>query len=423
MNKRGVVLIISYMVIAVLTMLGASFMLRSTSENKISNNYFKSNQALWLADAGIQKAVWELNKNSCAGCLQCGTVTPCADCTCNSADKCVSGTFGSIGDYDAKIDSANTTITSIGSVPNRSAAISIPRKTQVNLVGNGTGPFFNYALFTNGSISLSNSALIDSYDSSKGNYNVGGNIGAHGDVGTNSIGTPAITLSNTTAINGDVSVGGSNPDTGIGIYNSAVINGMKSGSINVPLDPVSVPTPPAGWLPCTSCSLWGTNTGDLGSGSYSASSLSLSNSSQLNINGNVTLYITGNVSLSNATMLKINPGGKLTLYVDGVLSLSNTAEFNNLSKTPSNLNIYSRKSGGSGVTFSNSTVMYGTVYAPDTTVTFSNSFQAYGAIVAKSTTLSNTSQIHYDEALRQSSGQGGGGSTSYTISNWQEGDI
>ena len=421
MNKRGAALIISYMVIAVLTILSGAFMLSSISESKISNNYFQSNQALWLADAGIQKAVWELNKNSCAGCLQCGTATLCENCVCSNANKCVSGTFGSIGDYDATIDSVNAIITSVGSVPDRNAVNKVSRTVQVTLDEVGTGPFFDYALFTNGLISLSNSASIDSYDSSIGDYNVGGNIGSNGDVGTNSTGTPAITLSNTAAINGDVSVGGSNPNTAIGIYNSAVISGTKSGSINVPLASVPVPTPPAGsWAPCTSCSLWGTNTGDLGSGSYSASGLSLSNSSQLNINGIVTLYITGNVSLSNSTKLKINPGGKLTLYVDGVLSLSNTAEFNNLSKTPSNLNIYSRKSGGSGVTFSNNTVMYGTVYAPDTAVTFSNSFQAYGAIVAKSTTLSNSSKIHYDEALGQASGQGGGSSTGYTISHWQE---
>lgn len=408
MDRRGAALIISYMVIAVMTILGGAFMIRSISESKLSNSYLQSNQTLWLADAGIQKAAWELSKNSCAGCVSCGV------------NKCVSGTLDPIGDYDAIINSANTVITSSGSVPNRDTANITPRTVQVTLDGGGTGPFFDHALFTNGLISLSNSVLIDSYDSSKGDYNVNGNIGFKGDVGTNSTATPAITLSNTVKINGNVSVGGSNPNTGIGIYNSATISGTKSGGMSAPLTSVPVPTPPAGsWAPCTACSLWGTNTGNLVSGSYSSASLSLSNSSQLNIDGNVTLYITGNVSLSNSTKLKVNPGSKLTLYVDGVLSLSNTAEFNNLSKTPSNLNIYSRKSGGSGVTFSNSTVMYGTVYAPDTSVTFSNSFQAYGAIVAKSTTLSNTSQIHYDEALRQGSGQGGGGST-YTVSNWQE---
>ena len=57
MNKRGVVLIICYMVIMVLSILGAALFMRSVSETSVTNKYFDSAQAFWLAEAGISRAL------------------------------------------------------------------------------------------------------------------------------------------------------------------------------------------------------------------------------------------------------------------------------------------------------------------------------------------------------------------------------
>jgi len=57
MNKRGIVLIICYMVIMILSVLGAAFFARSVSERRVTSKYLDSTQAFWLAEAGISKAM------------------------------------------------------------------------------------------------------------------------------------------------------------------------------------------------------------------------------------------------------------------------------------------------------------------------------------------------------------------------------
>ncbi len=64
MNKRGIVLIICYMVIAVLTILGAAFLIRSISERSIASKYFDSTQAFWLAEAGVSDELVRMEANN-----------------------------------------------------------------------------------------------------------------------------------------------------------------------------------------------------------------------------------------------------------------------------------------------------------------------------------------------------------------------
>lgn len=56
-NKKGIVLITSYIVIAVLTILGAAFISRSISEMRIAEREQNSIQAFYLAEAGIDYAL------------------------------------------------------------------------------------------------------------------------------------------------------------------------------------------------------------------------------------------------------------------------------------------------------------------------------------------------------------------------------
>ena len=53
MNKRGVALILSYMVIGVLTVFGSIFVSRSVTESNIARRYLNSTRALWIAEAGL----------------------------------------------------------------------------------------------------------------------------------------------------------------------------------------------------------------------------------------------------------------------------------------------------------------------------------------------------------------------------------
>jgi len=391
MNNRGAVLIICCMVIMVLILLGAAVFERSVSEKSFASKYYYSTQALWLAEAGIQRALWELGHNNCAGCSVCGS------------DRCVSDTrtFNSLsGSYSATIHSGNTVITSTGSFPDTN---TIQKTIQASTTFKSV---FQYAIFSRDTITFANSALTDSYDSSKGEYNVllpdgTSNVYKNGDVGTDSAATPAITLTNSAKINGDAGVGGV-PATGIQA-SSAAITGSRNGGVSIDFpSSIPVPTPPAGsWTSCTSCNLSQSNTGSLSSGSYSAAAFTLNNNAQLSIDGDVTLYVTGDFNLNNSSQFKINPGGRLTLYVNGTFNVGNSATLNNSTKIPSNFTLYSRYSQASGgVNFANSGSLYGTVFAPQTHIDISNSFEIYGALVANSTSLFNSAKVHYDEALK-----------------------
>lgn len=60
MNKRGVALILGFMVITVLTILGSAIMSRSISEAGIAQRYLESTQAFWLAEAAVNQALGQL---------------------------------------------------------------------------------------------------------------------------------------------------------------------------------------------------------------------------------------------------------------------------------------------------------------------------------------------------------------------------
>ena len=63
MNNRGAALIIVFAVILVLAILGSAILSRSISENNIAQRYSESTQAFWLAESGINRALYELRNN------------------------------------------------------------------------------------------------------------------------------------------------------------------------------------------------------------------------------------------------------------------------------------------------------------------------------------------------------------------------
>lgn len=56
MNKRGVVLVFSLLVLLVLSILMVSFYLKSISETQLANKFVDSTRAFWLAEAGLAEA-------------------------------------------------------------------------------------------------------------------------------------------------------------------------------------------------------------------------------------------------------------------------------------------------------------------------------------------------------------------------------
>lgn len=68
-NKKGFILLASYMVIAVLLILATGFAIRSIGEQRVAYKEKDSIQAFWLAEAGLDRAISELPDSPLSGQL------------------------------------------------------------------------------------------------------------------------------------------------------------------------------------------------------------------------------------------------------------------------------------------------------------------------------------------------------------------
>lgn len=66
MSRRGIALILSLIIVTILTILAAAIIMRSISESNITSRYRESTQAFWLAEAGLNRALFELIQQSCS---------------------------------------------------------------------------------------------------------------------------------------------------------------------------------------------------------------------------------------------------------------------------------------------------------------------------------------------------------------------
>lgn len=251
------------------------------------------------------------------------------------------------------------------------------------------GPF-EYAIFADDWISIYNSATVDWYNYEDDDPPL--------QVGTNNIEDDKVVIKNNGTINGDVLVGpDANPDEVID--NGGTITG-NTGSLPVTneLQSVTVPT----WLQSLpSGGILEDTTTLTTSGKFSEIDLKTSNI--ITIDGAVTLYVTGDLTLNNDAIIEIvntNPDACLTLYLGGNFEGKNGSTLNNLTADASKLKIFALDSCQQMI-FKNSTDLYGAIYAPKADVTFDNSADAYGAVVAQTFEQKNSATFYYDASLRE----------------------
>ncbi len=409
-NHRGSI-VFAFLLILVLSGLSAAILLKSVNESRVANRMANSSAALWAAEAGVQKVLWEYNYNNCRDMIQQSSGIACTDCTCGSVTKSLAGTLTGYADYDVTFNSANTTLQSVGSVPSRSAANLIQRRVQVTV---GRPPTFGNGIFAQGQVWLSNNALIDSYNSSNGPYG-GSNILHNGNIGTNGTGSGIINLSNNVTVDGNLSTG---PGGTVTKGNNVTVTGTTTSNNSVALPAVVVPSTLTGLSSGGTLSIANNGSQTLNAGNYKYTNISMANNATLNINGNVSIYLTGATDLtaSNNVAINVTNGSTLTIYLDGTLSVNNNAAINNVSRLPSNLQIYSTYTGSNGISIGNNATTYAAVYAPTTDVNMSNNDSLYGAVVGKTVTLNNNAAIHYDQVLATVANPFQNAITS----NWQE---
>ncbi|MHC4622784.1 MAG: DUF7305 domain-containing protein [Planctomycetota bacterium] len=118
----------------------------------------------------------------------------------------------------------------------------------------------------------------------------------------------------------------------------------------------------------------------------------------LEIGGDVTLYITGDVWLGNSCEIIIKPDSSLTMYVDGNFITGNSSGVNNQTQIPKNFLLF-----GTGVDqkfeLKAKEDWYGAVYAPYADVIIKAKGDSYGAFVAENFENKASGNTWYDGAL------------------------
>jgi len=269
------------------------------------------------------------------------------------------------------------------------------------------GPF-EYAIFGVQGVNFKNGVLVNWYNFDYGDRPL--------KVGTFSITNNAITLYSGATIEGDVVVGvGGTPYDVVELKNGASVSGsIYAISEAETLLPVIVPD----WL--NALPTGGTiqnNTTITTSGKYS--SINLKSNKKLKIQGNVTLYIVGDITLGNSAEVEIDSasGSSLILYIGGDYEGKNGSTLNNEMQDAAKLKIYGLDSSENMV-FKNSSRLYGAIYAPNTYVVFNNSAESYGAVICRLFEQKNSAAFNYDASLRDADVDDQ--AVRFAVTNWRE---
>jgi Tfp pilus assembly protein PilX len=284
-------------------------------------------------------------------------------------------------------------------------------------IGPVASALFNNAVSAKSTITLSGSACTDSYDSAAGSY--GGTAASctgannNGAIQTDSTANGAITMSGSSTIHGNATVGvGGNVNTAMNLWGPGAVTGTKTTETTATTyQTISAPT----GLSC-STSLNFNNTVTIGSAGTNTtvcySSISISGGGVLQLLGNVTLVVTGNIAASGSSVID-GSAGIVTVYAGGSIAVSGNGIITN-SNLPTNMSIL--ETGTGTVDLSGSSAMYASVYAPNSNVTVSGTGGFFGGVTGNNVTASGSGGFHYDEALSRQ----GQVVTGYYTAAWRE---
>lgn len=409
LRQEGFVLVVALLVSCVMLITTVPFLVEMSSHLRSAERSYKSLAALNLAEAGVERAIWELNHGDVSTWegddnLRLLTI---------SSFQASGGTV--IGDIDIRVidlDGENPVVESTGIIPYL-GNLTIAKSVRVVLEKENVP--WDYGIFGNQGVHVNVGATIDSYDSRQGPYG-GSNKGEKGHVGTNSTNERAISLTLRSEVYGDAYSGHmSEPDKAIYVSPSSTLQGEKL-ALSVPkeLYPVS---PPGLDFKGDFSTGWGEDVTINESGEYTNFILGIG--SEVTITSDVTLYITGAFRMQVFSELKIADGASAKIYCGGTYWQGFSTEINNMTKDPSQLLILGTDDFKGTVNVSLDSDFYGAIYAPQANIICMFWGDLYGSLVAKKILVSVASKIHYDEAFEDIKFVRGVESP-YTVKSWQE---
>ncbi len=414
-ENQGYILVTSVIVTLLMLLIVGPFLFQLSADNKSHKKSSKSLVALSLAEAGIERAIWEINYGDMSSWEGDTSERTLTISDFQTSDGKV------MGDIEINVtnpEGENPLIESIGKVSITGSQELVARSTMIVLEEVPTS-LFDYAVFGGeGCVDLSSNSIIDSYDSSLGSYG-GANLGFMGNLGTNASGYGCIDLASNAELYGNaVSGPGSNPDTDIITRGNAKIYGERQSLSRAKVMPSVLA--PEGLAFMGDYYLDGESSDTISaSGEYT--SFRITSNVKVTITADVTLYITGVFSMLSNSQLEIADGVSVTIYLGGSFVQESNTQIINLSEGPTNLIVLGTDSFTGEMVWNSNTDFWGAVYVPKAHLKFCSNTNFYGSIISKSFELQSNSRIHYDMALAglyievDSSED-----TIYKVKSWQE---
>ncbi len=461
MNENGAVLVIALMFVALLTLLGSTAVVLTTTDMKIGANYKDSELAFNNAQAGVQYAIGKMEEGLKAWprtfTLPVSTTTPVSLSTFDASnDTLISSDFGFTlsditrvspdppPDGDDIYEFANNGIGAQGST----ASITVRIKRL---------PVFDFAVFGDELLDLGAFAAVCSYSFTANPVPTALTCEDEADIGSNK----SVILRNNAVVQGDVVVGEDTAGTDGTVTNQG---GVVSGEIGADIPRVD-PDP------------WGILNGALADdfSTYSGANDNSDTTLVFDPDGSIiagpeiyvkssgdTLTLKGKLGGANYYFVQIRVRSDAVLYIDttngpvniyltGPLTAGNGAEIVNtvhsscstgscsccIPPAPPNpldcvtscnnpltnigapgdfmLFVNSTNDPSEKITLGNSSVFSGVIYAPYIEVVLNNSADVYGSIIAKRVDIVNDVRVFYDTDL-----QDGKKSNDLKIISWRD---
>jgi len=414
-QEQGSILLISVFIMTFLLLMAVPFLFQLSTENRLSEKSYRSLAAISLAEAGVERAIWELNHGDIS--------TWSGDSSLRTMDISSFQAAGEnvIGDIEIKItdpEGENPMVEATGSVLHiGSEEVTGTIRVVLNGVMDKT-KLFDFGVFGDDGVELASQAEIDSYDSRLGDYG-GTNISDNGDTGTNATHVGCIYLYSNSKVYGNVISGpGSDPLEVIVSRANGLVTG-ESLALTSPKEMPSVSSPEG--LPFRgSFSLDGDSTVTINeSGEYT--SFMTDNNSKVTITSDVTLYITGDFSMLSNSQFEIAEGVNVDIYLGGTFAQNSNTQINNLSQDPTKLLVFGTDSFNGEMEWNSNTDFYGAIYVPKAEIDYNSNADFYGSVAGRLLELDSNSRIHFDEALADLEFDLGSEEISaYAVRSWQQ---
>ena len=394
-QRKGAILALMVMLVLLLSMTSLALIRVGTEARLRTVKSVSQISARFAADAGVERALYLMNKDLEAGTWTLDDVPTYSaeSLTACNADYTVTFTGDLTNGYQ---------ITSVGHSGSQTKTV----RATVELTSVFSDDF---AILTRGSLIIKNNSNIYGYNS--------GDLSESGvpvSIGTLSIQDDSINIGNNGTVAGDIYVGpNGDPGDVVQLGNGTDVAGeMFIMPQEYYLPSISPPDYVA-----SQGAISGKNVTLNASDSGKYTSITISNNGKLTINGDVTLYVTGDIELNNKVEIEIGNNDSLKLYFDGDFITKNNAGINNSSQIPSKAMLFGTGTNQT-IEMKNKNALYGVIYAPNADMEVFNKIDIYGSVIVDSINLKNSADIYYDKALKNVSLSDEG--IRFTIKRWEE---